>query len=241
MLHTTKGVVFHYFKYAENSIIAKIYTQKFGMQSYILKGLGSKKARTQKAYLQPLSLVEISVYYKEGKGLQSLKAIKAETLFQSVPFNIHKSSIAFFLAEVLSKVIKEEESNNDLFEFIYHAIQYFDIDEENYNNFHLIFLLHLTKYLGIFPHGLNDENNSFFDLQDGTFKILKANHVHVCSKEESLVLRNILQSSFNAQNNLNISTLDRKNLLSSIIEYYSLHLCNLRSLKSRDILIEVLS
>ncbi|PIZ05346.1 MAG: DNA repair protein RecO, partial [Flavobacteriales bacterium CG_4_10_14_0_8_um_filter_32_5] len=127
MLHTTKGIVIHQFKYGEKSVIAKIYTEKFGLQSYIINGVRSKKSTNKFAYLQPLSLVEINAYHKENKGLQHLKSIKLDIPFQYIPFDVYKGSIAFFVAEVIYKTIKEEEANSELFDFLYNSVQVLDV------------------------------------------------------------------------------------------------------------------
>ncbi len=241
MLHSTKGVVLHYFKYSENSIITKIYTEKFGLQTYILKGLGSKKTKKQKAYLQPLSLVEMSVYQKENKSLQSLKSIKLDVPFQSIPFNIYKSSIAFFLAEALSKLIKEEEANKALFDYIYNAVEFFDISDKITHSFHLLFLLQLTKYFGISPQENLNKEALFLDLQEGSFKVLKPQHVYFSSKEETAIIKKMLLFDFNNEENFEFSNVMRKNILSMVLEYYSLHSYNLKNLKSREILTAIFS
>jgi len=92
MLDTTKGIVIHHFKYAEKSIIAKVYTQKYGLQSYILNGVRNVKSKNKSAYLQPLSFIEINTFRKEKKGLQKIKNIQLDIAFNTIPFNISKSS-----------------------------------------------------------------------------------------------------------------------------------------------------
>lgn len=241
MLHTTKGVVLQYFKYSENSIITKIYTEKFGIQSYILKGINSKKNRAQKAFLQPLSLVELNVYYKENKELQNLREIKPNVVFQSIPFNIYKSSIAFFLAEVLSKLIKEEEPNQALFDYIYHSIEFFDISEKWGHNFHILFLLQLTRYFGIYPQESENHEALFFDYQEGAFKMLKPQHNYFSSAEETTIIKQLLGFKFNVQEDFEISNQIRRSILAGLIEYYSIHLSNLKNLKSKEILVEIYS
>jgi DNA repair protein RecO (recombination protein O) len=96
MLFTTKGIVLHHFKYSEKSVIAKVYTEKFGLQSYILNGVRSTKSKNKAVYLQPLSLVEISANHKENKGLQQVKNIQLAEVYESIPFNIGKTSIVLF-------------------------------------------------------------------------------------------------------------------------------------------------
>ncbi len=94
MLHTTKGIVIHQFKFKEKSVIAKIYTEKFGMQSYIINGVRSKKSANKYAYLQPLSLVEINAYHKENRGLQQHKSNKIDQPKNKNPKDLKKESKA---------------------------------------------------------------------------------------------------------------------------------------------------
>ena len=171
MLCTTKGIVIHHFKYAEKSVIAKIYTEKYGLQSFLMNGVRNAKSKNKAVYFQPLSLVEINFFYKEKKSLQQLKNIRLERPYVSIPFNINKSSIAFFVAEIVYKSIKEEEPNTDLFDFLYQSFQFLDLQDENYNNFHLLFLAQLCKYLGFYPQtdGIDASSNLYFALQDGCF------------------------------------------------------------------------
>lgn len=239
MLHSTQGVVLHYFKYSDNSFIVKIFTQKFGLQSYIIKGVNSKKNKSSKAYFQPLSLVEISVYYKQKKGLQTLKEIKSDVVFQSIPFNIKKSTVAFFLCEVLNKLIVEEEPNNDLFEFLFHSVQYLDADEQNHVNFHLVFLALLTKYVGIYPQGIATEDTHYFDIEQGAFKILKPLHPHTLSRENSLILKSIFQEKYHLT--ISISNDRRSEILQGLLHYYTSHLQSLQNLKTKEVLSAILS
>jgi len=240
MLHTTKGIVFHHFKYSEKSVIAKIYTQKFGLQSYIINGVRGKKSKSKLAYLQPLSLLEINAYHKENKGLQQVKDIKLSLPFQNIPFNVYKSSIAFFIAEILYKSIKEEEANNNLFDFLYNSIQILDLDEESYMNFHLLFLSQLTKHLGFFPHHLSF-NNQYFDLQEGISLSQPPPHQDYIKPPISNLLQTIFGSNFEDIKTLKIDNNNRKLLLTALIDYYALHLSNFGNLKSKEILEEILS
>lgn len=243
MLHTTKGIVIHHIKYAEKSVIAKIYTQKYGLQSYILNGVRNKKAKNKAVYLQPLSLVEINALQKENKGLQRVKNIGLNVPFVSIPFNINKSSIAFFIAEILYKSIKEEEANDSLFKFLHNSIQILDLKEENYNNFHLLFLAHLTKHLGFHPQITRPKKNSsfYFDLQEGCFTNLQPHHQAFIEPPISTLLSKVFGTNFDGMENLILDTKQRKILLNNLLDYYSLHLSNFDNLKTLAILEEVLN
>ena len=241
MLFTTKGIVLHHFKYSEKSVIAKIYTEKFGLQSYILNGVRSAKSKNKAVYLQPLSLVEINANYKEKKGLQQIKNIQLAIAYNSIPFNIGKTSIAFFIAEILYKSIKEEETNYTLFEFLYNSLQLLDLKETNYADFHLIFMAQLCYFLGIPPQNKDiDSKHIYFDLQEGIFLPHQPPHQAYTDSITSNLLVEILNANFD-NTTLSLNYSDRKKVLKALLDYYNLHLSNFENLKSLAVLEEVLS
>lgn len=241
MLHTTKGIVIYQFKYGEKSVIAKIYTEKFGLQSYIINGVRSKKSTNKFAYLQPLSLVEINAYHKENKGLQHLKSIKLDVPFQCIPFDVYKGSIAFFVAEVIYKTIKEEEANSELFDFLYNSVQVLDVTKKNHANFHVYFLTLFAKYLGFPPQSTVIETTKilYFDLQEGMFCLIKPFHQAYLETETSLVLLNIIQSHYQEIETKIISGKLRTTLLQGLLDYYKIHAVNFDTLKTKEVLEEL--
>jgi DNA repair protein RecO (recombination protein O) len=241
MLHATKGVVLHYFKYSDNSVIIKIFTEHFGIQSYILKGLHSKKNKAQKAYLQPLSIIEIEASQKENKNLQALKSIKIESPYQSIPFNVYKSAIAFFVAEFLSKTIKEEETNNYLFDFITSSLLILDELKDHFSNFHLVFMAQLTEYFGFQPQLETYQSNHYFNLQEGNFVVFQPNHPFYINQANATLFYRVFNVDMQQLNSLNFTNSQRKEVLAALIDYYSLHVNNLSNLKSKEVLEEVFS
>ena len=143
MYHTTRGIVLHCIKYSETSVIAKIYTEKLGLQSYMVKGVRAAKSKSKAAMLQPLTLLEMEVSHRENKGLQYIKEFRRAFIYQSIPFDTLKSTISFFLLEVISKTIREHEPNDELFEFLYESLCALDRAEKLNPDFHLVFLLRL--------------------------------------------------------------------------------------------------
>ncbi len=240
MLTTTRGIVLHHFKYSEKSIIAKIYTEKFGLQSYIINGVRSAKSKNKAVYLQPLSLVEINAIHKEKKGLQTIKSISLAAPYLSIPFNISKTSIAFFLAEVLYRTIKEEESNEKLFHFLFNAFQLLDIDQKTYVNYHLVFLAELCHYIGISPNKENIVDGCYFDLQEGCFTSTIPLHNAFIKPDVANLMLTVFNASLN-NINLSLTNSDRKELLKQFLDYYHLHLSNFDNLKSLAVLEEVLN
>ncbi|MEM8896307.1 MAG: DNA repair protein RecO [Bacteroidota bacterium] len=151
MLHKTQGICLSYIKYKESSIIVKIYTKAFGLQSYIVNGLRSSKSKKTLGFFQPLTLLDLVVYHRKDNDIQRLSEFKIADAYLSTPFDIRKMSMAIFLSEFLSRVLKEEEEQAEQFEFLYHSLQVLDQLKEHFENFHLQLIIKLSRYLG---HGI---------------------------------------------------------------------------------------
>src|SRR4030095_3209256 len=143
MLQKTAGIVFRTIKFSETSVVSKIYTERFGMQSYIINGVRSPKSRFKASLLQSLSLLEMEVYYRENRNLNRIKEFQPAYIFKSIPFDVVKSSVGLFMIDVLSKSIREEEPNTGLFQFIFEKVTSLDECEQLPPEFLLHFLIRL--------------------------------------------------------------------------------------------------
>jgi DNA repair protein RecO (recombination protein O) len=184
MLHKTKGIVLHTIKYSETSVVAKIYTEKLGLVSYIIKGVRTAKSKSKAAMLQPLTLLEMEVSHRENKQLQYVKEFRRAYVYHSIPFDTLKSTLALFLLEVISKSIREQEQNNEMFDFIYESLCALDNSEKLNPDFHLLFLVQFTRYLGFVPHGNFSAENPFFEMTEGVF-ISRESEFNIMNKRES--------------------------------------------------------
>lgn len=241
MLHNTPGIVLHQVKYSESSVIAKIYTELFGLQSYMIRGIHSKKSKIKSALLQHLTLVDLVVYHKAKNNIHNIREIKIAYPFQSIPYNIHKSSIAVFINEILYHVIKEEEANDDLFKFLFNAIQILDLKESNFTAFHYLFLIQLSKYLGFFPKTNYSVKNSNFDLEDGKFTNQKGPENLYIPPPYSTYISDLSLHSFENLENIKISATHRNQLIEILLNYYRLHLPVPLKIKSHLVLQTVLN
>jgi DNA repair protein RecO (recombination protein O) len=240
MLHKTRGIVIHTIKYSETSVIAKIYTEKFGLRSYIIRGVRSKKSKTRLSQLQHLSLLNLVVYEKGNDGLQNLRETEVAYQFTSIPFQIIKGSMTLFLNEVLYKSLHEEESNPGLFNFIFDAIIQFDHMEHSFQDFHLMFLVGLSKYLGFYPLNNYTTHNKYFDLQEGNFTSEKPFHANymgpvIAAKLNQVLLLGQLEERICENSN------DRNLFLEKVLDFYRLHIPGFGEIKSHKVLHEVLN
>jgi DNA repair protein RecO (recombination protein O) len=238
MFHKTKGIVLHTVKYSETSIIAKIYTEKLGLVSYMIKGVRSSKSTSKAALLQPLTLLDMEVSHRENKQLQYIKEFRRDYVYQSIPFDTLKSAIALFLLELVSKSIREHEQNSEMFEFIYESLCVLDRSKKLNPDFHLLFLVHFTRHLGFMPHGNFSEQYAFFEMTEGVF-IKQQSELNVMSRVESKMLNDLISANPFADTPFKITRQERRQMMANLIRYYQLHLENF-SLKSPDILEEIL-
>ena len=240
MLYKTKGVVLHYTKYSETSVIVKIYTELFGIQTYLIRGVRKQKSKVKLNLLQHVSLVDMVVYHKEKSSINHIKEIQSAYQFKSIPFDIRKSSIAIFINEVLYKSIHEEEANKKMFDFIFNSIKILDLMKDNFNNFHLLFLVILTKHLGFFPKTNFSDDNSIFNLIEGVFQSFLPEHAHYIQKPHTQYLNKLLFSSYEDLSSIKIPSTYKTELLDKLIEYYQLHLPNFKDINSHKILQNIL-
>jgi len=231
MLHKTRGIALSYIRYRESSIIAKIYTEAFGIQSYIVNGVRSSRSKANRiALFQPLTLLDLVVYHKNKTDtLHRISEIKCRVPFHSIPFEVVKSSLALFLTEILSKSLREEEENLPLFEFLEEAIGYLDNAERGFENFHIHTLVQLAFYLGFGMETAADLSNE-----------LRENHYPASPDAiQSTALQIWLSAPFGEP--VVLDRPRRLSLLNMLLFFYKIHLDSLGEIKSLDVLHEVLS
>lgn len=241
MLHRTDGIILHTVNYSESSVIAKIYTREFGLQSYLISGVRGKKSKHRSALLQPLSLVDIIVSNSGKTGLNRITEISLLHPYSDIPYDVIKSSIAIFLNEVLYKVLKEEQGDTDLFEFIKNALLFLDLRQESCAAFHIYFMLQLSAYLGFAPQGESDEQHPLFDLVEGRFSSTVPSHSRYLHQQSSRLFCELIKARFEDFHAIPMTRVQRKELLNAIILYYQLHIPGFGDLKSLQVLEEVVA
>ena len=237
MLVQTKALVLHSIKYNDSSLIAHCYTERLGIQSFMLKGiLSAKKGKIRKAHFQPLTLLQLQFQHKNKGGLNFIKELKVEQPYQSIYTSIEKNTIALFLSEVLYKSLREEEANSRLFEYLENALLWLDANE-NISNFHLLFLLKLTQFLGFYPND-QEQQGTYFNLEDGCFTSDKPLAYHL-EENTAKLFKQLLGMNFATDNLLKLNQTSRRELLNALVQYFELHLHGFSKPKSLEILHQI--
>jgi DNA repair protein RecO (recombination protein O) len=239
MIVTTRGIVLHSVKYSETSLIIKIFTEDYGLRSYIIKGVRSKHSKIKPALFQPLNLLDITVYNRDNKNINHLKEVKLAYNYNNVPYDVVKRSMFLFIDEILYKSLKEETSDKTLFKWLWQSFKWCDIYEKDVLNFHLVFLMQLTKFLGFYPNHPVTGNFKYFDLIEGVYKYDEPAHPHYITGELTQMFKKISETSFNIISSLILTNSQRAKLLNVLISYYELHIEGFGNIKSLDVFRDV--
>lgn len=236
MLHKTRGIVLKNTKYSESSIITKVYTEQFGIQTYIINGVGSKKSKSKPVLFQHGNLLELVVYHRETGNIFRMTEAGISYIYQEVPFNIVKSSLLLLYVEILNKTLKEHESNVELFKFLFD--NFIDLDQHGKKiaNHHIWFLLALSKFLGIYP---SVSEGKFFDLREGMFVNAIPEHINYISEKLTNSFRTIINPELISFDHIELNSIERKQLLNHLLSYYKLHLPEFGEVRSIQVLEEL--
>jgi len=229
MLYKTRGLSLSYIRYRETSIIARIYTEEFGLQSYIVNSVRTARSKNNRiALFQPLTLLDMVVYNKPDRDLHRLSEVKTSHPFQSLPFEITKSTIAMFVTEILNKVLKEEAGSPVLFRFLIESVLFLEEARTNYENFHLAFLLKLSFFLGFGPESAREFDDQ---LRENSYPFLP-------DTEMETALNIMLQRPLGTP--IRLARSSRNELLDALVAYYQIHIDSVGEVKSLPVLREVL-
>lgn len=220
MIFKTRGIVFRFTKFRETSIIVTIFTELFGLQSYIVNGVRSKSAKNKIALYQPLTLLSLVVYHREHANIERIKEISCLHPYRSLTADVRKSTLAMFINELLNKTVKEESHAGELFHFICDSLIILDTLEEGYENFHLIFMLKLSRFLGFGAYNVNEVIGG-----------------KMADRETEKILDHLLTADYSSK--LKVTNMQRRNVMDLIIKFYHEHMETLGEIKSVQVLREV--
>lgn len=240
MLAKCLGIVLGSHKFGDNGVILKCYTDAFGLQSFLVRGVRGKGA-IRPSHLMPLNLLELEIFRQENKNLQNIRELKCQPVLQHLPYEMHKRTVAMFISELLLRSIREEgHPDKGLFGFLFHSIQILDLTEEPVANFPIFFLLQLTKYLGFAPKDNYDAIHSGFNLTEGVFVPDPPHDANHCWGKAAEAISLFVNSGFNQWSQFSLTGAERSELFNKILRYYQVHKILSGELKSPLVLHEIL-
>lgn len=243
----TKGIVLRSIRYGETSLVITVFTELFGIQTYLQNGARvSRKGSNKVAMFQPGALLDMEVYHNELKTMQRIKECNWAFLYQHILDDVIKNCIALYMMELLHKTLKQPESNPELFSFCEHALMQLDLADVNVAaNFPLFFTVHLTQFLGLKltddVRNLSLSGDIFLDMLEGNFISTQPTHPHYLLGEEALLTADLLKTMQPQElSQIKLNQQKRRNLLQRYQEFYALHIPDFGQLKTLKIMYELL-
>ena len=236
MLTKTQAIVLHSLKYGESRLIVDMFTRAFGRQSFIVSIPKTTKGKIKKQFFQPLTLLEIETDLRPKLQLQKLNDVRLLSPFASIPFEPDKLAISLFVAEFLYYALRSEQRNELLYDYLENSIMWLDGQQTNFANFHLVFLLRLTRFLGFYPNLDDYEDGDYFDLRESEFMRNPPVHRDFLHPEEAQKVQLMMRMDFPTMHLFRMSHDDRNRLLEVSIKYYRLHLPDFPEMKSIEVL-----
>lgn len=235
----TEAIILSINKFKPNASILHLYTREQGRCALLLYGARSKAHGNEAAYLHPLSVVYINATIRNSRELNTIHELKSTENNLELLFNPVKSALAFFIAEILTQVLKTNEKDNTLFDFLCNSIRLLNDNKHNLGNFHILFLVQLSRFLGFRPNPSATPHYAFFDLQQGEYTTNLPTHNHILLPNEATQMQRLLRISPRNFFLFRFTKKEREDTLNKILEFYRIHTDGMREPKSWEVLKDV--
>ncbi|MBO5548858.1 MAG: DNA repair protein RecO [Prevotella sp.] len=239
MLVKTEAIVLHSFKYGESRLIVDMFTREVGRLSFIVPLPKTPKSRLKKQYFQPMTLLEVECDVHQRVQLQKLKDVRLLSAYTSVPFSPEKLALSLFTAEFLYHALRSEQRNEPLFAYVCDAMRWLDAVETGFANFHLTFLMRLSRFLGFYPNLDDYVDGCVFDLRAATFSLQVPTHRDFLQPDDAQRIHTLMRMDFPTMRLYRLSRHDRNRIVDVLLYYYRLHIPQFPELKSLSVLQEL--
>lgn len=232
----TQGIVLRTVKYGDDRLIVDILTREAGRVSAALRISNSKQAKVRRSFFQPLNILDLDIQQTPCQQLATIKEARLSVPYISIPFDGAKLSIAFFLAEFLHHATREAHCDTPLYDFVVQSLRWLDAATEGIVNFHLMFMLRLSRFLGFMPDMESYSPHSIFDLREGRFTTVMPLHPDVLLGEDARNLVTLMRMQPATLHVFRLSRADRNRAVDAILLFYALHIPAFGTLKSLEVL-----
>lgn len=239
MLIKSKAIVLRAVKFGDRQLVVDMLTEQLGRISFFENLSKTARGKIQKQYFQPLTMLGIELDYRQNAKLQHLKNVRLESPFQSIPFDSVKLAISLFLSEFICFSTRGEQKNELLYHFVDKSLSWLDGSTGPIANFHLVFMLRTTRFVGFFPNLENYQKGDFFDMLNGTFSHVRPVGSEYILPVEASKIADLMRMSYATMHLFKMSRQERNRCCELILKYYRLHVPGFPELKSFGVLKEL--
>ena len=239
MLVKTEAIVLHAIKFGESRLIVDMFTREVGRTSFAVPIPKTSKGRLKKQYFQPMTLLEVECDVRQRDQLQKLKDARLLAAYASIPFSPEKLALSLFTAEFLCHALRAEQQNEPLFVYLYDSMQWLDMIDTGFANFHLTFLIRMSRFLGFYPNLDDYVRGCIFDLRTATFSLQVPTHRDFLQPDDAQRIHTLMRMDFPTMHLFRLSRQERNRITEVLLHYYQLHIPQFPELKSLDVLKEL--
>lgn len=232
----TSAIVLHALKYGESQLIVDLFTRDVGRVSFFCHLPKSSKGKIKKQLFQPLTLLEVVFDYRPQASMQRFRDLRLAKPFGSVPFDPVKLSISLFLAEFLNYATRNEQQNELLYDYVEDSLLWLDNVSEQYANFHLVFMMRLSRFIGFFPNLAESDAHQWFDLRNSVFTAMRPPHPDYLEPAEASRIALLMRMNYKNMHLFRMSQAERNRCVEIILNYYRLHIPGFPEMKSLPVL-----
>ena len=236
MLTKTTAIVLHNIKYGDSKMIVDMFTRAHGRTSFVVTIPKSAKSKIRKQLFQPLTMLSLEYDFRPKVQLQKIKEATILHPYSSLPFDMDKLTVGMFISEFLYHSLYGEESNKPMFDYISDSLQWFDSSPSPAANFHLVFMMRLSRFLGFYPNLDDYVQGCVFDLRNGSFSSVAPLHSDYLSSAEASLMSLMMRMNYPTMHLFKFTRAQRNRLLDVIVQYYRLHIPGFPDMKSLDVL-----
>ena len=236
MLTKTTAIVLHNIKYGDSKMIVDMFTRAHGRMSFVVTMPKSARSKIRKQFFQPLSMLSLEYDYRPKEQLQKIKEVTILHPYSSLPFDMDKLTVGMFISEFLYHSLYGEQSNEQMFDYISDSLQWFDSSPSPAANFHLVFMMRLSRFLGFYPNLDDYVPGCVFDLRNGCFSSLSPLHSDYLSSAEASLMSLMMRMNYPSMHLFKFTRAQRNRLLDVIVQYYRLHIPGFPDMKSLEVL-----
>lgn len=235
----SRAIVLHTVRYNDDALIATVLTPAAGCVPMWVRISRSRRAGVRHTLFRPLAVLDLEWVDRPRAELQRPRSAQVALPLASLPYEPHKAAIALFLAECLYHAVRSEPDTRDLFSYVIRSVEWLDTCPGGFANFHLVFLLRLTHFLGFMPNVADARPGDYFDLRASCFVSSQPVHTDYLVPAEAALVPKLWRMSYATMHLFRFTGEARSRLLGQILRYYALHVPGFAEVKSLDVLKEI--
>ena len=236
MEHKTRAIVLRMIKYGEDKYIIDFLTHDLGRESSVWKISKGRNAKVVKQLFQPLAIMDIVVDSSPRKQMSYIKEARLAHVYSSLLFDERKLALAFFVAEFLVYATRDLHNDNALFDFVEQSLIWLDTTDKGIANFHLMFMIRMSRFLGFFPDMSSHHQGYIFDLREGRFSGDIPAHKDYLLPEDANKMHLLMRMTPANLHHFKMTKIERNRVIDFSLQFYRLHIPQFGELKTLEVL-----